>query len=195
MPGITDNLTTLRRVCHASGVALVCLCAVGFHFLVVGPLLAQRSDDAKRIEQLQKLLRTKASIAIRRASLTKQLADLRERAESIRRRVPATPDEAKFLGNLAQLADEQGLQILDYRRGRVLRSATHLQLEIGLKCTGSYASVCAFLDGVARLPRISSTKDVLIRPEDTLGMRSVDLVLDLFYGMRHDQPVQEARRG
>ena len=195
MPIVFHNLTVLQRACHAAGVAIACLSASGFYLLFTLPLLAERSADITRIEQLRRLVLTDKSVAQTHAELTEELAELRERAESIRKRVPATSDEAEFLGKLAQLADDHDVRILEYRRGQVQRAKTHTQLDVGLKCTGSYAGLCAFLDQVAQLQRISSTTEISIRSENIPAMRSVDLVFKLFYDMQHNQSDREARRG
>ncbi|MCA9249258.1 MAG: type 4a pilus biogenesis protein PilO [Planctomycetales bacterium] len=181
---LSDRSNPLKLAAHAGGVGLCAVCALSIFLVVYRPLARSQQEHEAKISRLARLSRTADNIRRQHASLTSELAELREHTNEIHQRVPEFAEEADFLARVAEIAAVENLQITEYRRGNATESATHSCLEVGLNCTGSYTSICQFLDKVAALPRISSTKSALIRPADHTDRRSCDLVLELFYGMR-----------
>ncbi len=196
MNSARSNLKRLRAACHGAGLAVVVLCLGAGYFGIGGPIASERASHLARIEQLEQLLRTSSQTKHQHAQLKSQLADLEAKAESVRRRVPETAEEAVFLGRIAEIASQVDLHIADYQRGRVVRQPTHSQIEIGLKCEGTYQSICDFLDAIEQMPRVSSTKTAAITADKRFERLPFQLVLVLYYGMQDaPQAVQEASHG
>lgn len=175
------------RGAHLVGLTLLIAIGVVYYFTVSQPILNAVGEDQVNIERLRRLQRSAVPTRREHARLTDAVLDLKRRSEAMRRRIPLQSDEAGFLNDVARLADELGIKVVEYRPGAVLHSDTHSQLDLEIKCVGRYSAICHFVDRMHHLRRITSVKRLAIQP----GVNSADyplhLTLTLYFGIRSTQ--------
>ena len=179
-----NKLRRLRWLTHATGTAFVALSAVAGYFTIYSPIANRKADDGRRLEQLNELLAEGPGIESKHAQLVETLHDLRSRAEEVRRRIPDKPDEAGFLTEIIGIAESNSLKILDYDRGSVKTQVTHSELEVSLKCAGSFASICGFVDQLEKLGRVSSVRRMTCGSKRDEDGYPFDLTIVIYFGMR-----------
>jgi Tfp pilus assembly protein PilO len=141
---------------------------------------------------IDELLVESGKVRATHASFKDSLVKTRDRTEALRQRIPDRPCETEFLEQMNQAADEEGLEIRDYRRGTVTVEDTHSFLEVRVLGAGSYPEICGFLDRLARLPRISTAEKITITSDATTEVYPVDLTLRLYFGAQK-KPAEEGK--
>ena len=196
MQSITDNpssqLKMLGWLLHGAG--LIAILGAGFaaYCLVYLPLVRKENAYVARIAVVDGLLDDGEEIQAEYSRSKDALEEIRNRAYTLRQRIPVRPCETEFLEQMNEAANTEGLEIRDYRRGEVVVKDTHSQLEIHVLCAGSYPEICGFLDRLARMPRISTVEKVTITSDSAAGDYPVDLTLRLYYGAQ--EPPEDERK-
>ena len=116
LPLEQNNRLGVRFVVHAVALALLLLGVVTYFLAIQHPLLHQHRDALARSEQLVALLSDAARVRHAHFKSEKQLAELLNNVRRVRQCTPETADDAHFLSELVQLAEVDGLQLVDYRR-------------------------------------------------------------------------------
>ena len=155
-----------------------------YYALFFRPLALARETDTLRAAHLERLIRSANSTSRKHRELSNSLIDLQRSARDVHNRIPDEPLEAAFLRDITEIAQEVALNIVDYRRGKTSESPTHSKVEIGLKCQGSYKSICEFLDRVAGLSRLSRVQQMTVYTQDGAELYLFDITLLLFYGLK-----------
>ncbi len=139
---------TARLAVHGLGFGLLALTAALFVFAVHRPLARARADHLQRSEQLAALLEGSGEVRRQNTALRQELKALNEQVQDVRARVPAYAEDGAFISQLAAAAEDEGVQLIDYRRGRAVETSAHSHIELDLKCVGTYAALCRFLNRV-----------------------------------------------
>lgn len=151
---MNDPLRKLDWALHAGGLAVVLSSVCLMQALVYRPLQSATSETLARRGEIDSLLKDADRLRAERDRLKQSLSEARQEERRLLSRVPDAPHEAVFLGQVSRLAQDVELQIRDYRPGEVRARPNYSEMEISLACEGSYDSLCRFLDGLARLPRL-----------------------------------------
>lgn len=192
----TDNTTTrlnmLGWLLHAGGLAVLGAAGFAVYCLIYVPLAKEEQGCVARMSDIDELLSKSGEIRAAHASFKDSLTKTRDRAEALRQRIPDRPCETDFLEQMNQAADEEGLEIRDYRRGTVTVEDAHSFLEVRVLGAGSYPEICGFLDRLAKLPRISTVEKVTVTSGSTAEAYPVDLTLRLYFGAQK-RPAEEGK--
>ena len=180
---ILTSRTRSSAITHVVVVVAIGGVLLLYYALFFRPLAIARETDSRRAAQLERLLRSANSVGRQHRELSNSLTDLQQGAQDVRDRIPDEPLEAVFLRDITEIAQEVGLNIVDYRRGTTSRTPTHSQVEIGLKCRGSYTSICGFLDRIAGLPRLSRVQKMTVHAKNGADLYPFDITLLLLYGL------------
>jgi Tfp pilus assembly protein PilO len=182
----TDNSTTRLNMLgwsmHAAGLLFVGAAGCALYSLAYLPLVKQEQSCVARMADIDKLLVDAEKVRTAHASFKHSLVKIQDRTEALRQRIPDRPRETDFLEQMNQAADEEGLEIRDYRRGTVTVEDSHSFLEVRVLGAGTYPQICGFLDRLAHLPRISTVEKVTITSDSTAEAYPVDLTLRLYFG-------------
>ncbi len=166
---------------HGLGIVMTCGAALLAEFVLFRPIDGRADACLRRTDELRTLLKEEARIRREHARLSRPLAEARQRAATLQRRIPDEPQEAVFLAQVSHLAGEVGLQIRDYRPGAITRQPSYCAMRIDLICEGDYAGICKFVGRLVELPRHS----VVVRMEiDSTGRGKVyaaELTLEIFF--------------
>lgn len=169
---------------HGLGVLVALAIAWLSHLLVCRPLGARTAACLEQTAELETVIRREAPIRAERARLREDLAAARQQAVLLRTRIPDKPQEADFLADVSRLAHEVGLQIQDYRPGVPVSGPSYAVLQVDLICSGSYRSICSFLDQLSKLPRYSTMARLQIDADGKSPEYSAKISVILYYGVR-----------
>ena len=88
--------------------------------------------------------------------------------------------------NLQRVAQLEQLlaNAIDLRRGVDVSAATHHELELSIRATGSFAGLCQLLWEVERLPRIASVRRLDVHATAEADAHQFDLTYVLYYGLQ-----------
>jgi len=117
---------------QACGILSLVASAIAYHYVVSGLITHQQLANADETKRLTALLESAGDVRRRHQELTEELAELEQRAEMIRQRIPDQPHEGEFLKQMTEAATARGLTIRSYNRGNVTVADTHSQLEVRL---------------------------------------------------------------
>jgi len=188
MKQFQDPIRMLPLAIHACGMVTVVLAALGYYYVVHAPLRSRADADGLRSQQLTGLLEgSKRSIHTHR-QVHDQLREVSAAVERVRSHLPMNPEEGQFLAEAGKIADAEGLQIIDYRRGAAMAHPTHSHIELGLKCIGDYDGLCRFVDQLEKNPRISSVQEFTLQVVPGHEKLPFEIRFLLYYGL-HKTPV------
>ena len=186
-----SGLRTLRVMLHVSGASgLVALLVFAWWFLI-WPIDAQRRVSAQRMSRLETTLDAADEIRDEHASLSQRLSADQDQEAALQARIPDDPAETEFLALAAELAAETGLKIQDYRPGKPVEEPSCSSLEVELICEGDYASVCGFLDGISKLPRLSRIESLHIDATKGKPEYLIKISVLLYFAARPDDSALE----
>jgi Tfp pilus assembly protein PilO len=177
----SSRLRVFDILLHAALLAPVLVGALLAHLCIFSPM-HQRAEAARaRLEQVEGLLQTAPAVRRQHAQLQQTLKELETRAEAVARRIPDSPEEAEFLQQIHQAAEESRVVIDDYRRGALVAGTRHSQLEVRLVGSGDYAGICRFFHRLGQLQRQTQPQNVLIRANPDGGRHHMELSMLLFF--------------
>lgn len=82
-------------------------------------------------------------------------------------RIPETAQESEFLAQVSRLAKDTGLTIQEFRPGGITERKTHRELDVALSALGGYRSLCEFLAGLEKLPRLCRVTSLTVNRDTT----------------------------
>ncbi len=175
----TSRLRGLVASVHAAGMlGLVLLLAAAARLAYP----AWVGDDA-----LAKLSAEERAESARQAAMRTELAELDRRADrltneidTVRKRIAEQSGEEHFLGRLSELAEREQLKIREHSITSPRPFAGRWQMQLTVCGSGRYESICRFLDGIPRLPRLCRV-DRLVVTTAPDGMYPVELTLAIFF--------------
>jgi Tfp pilus assembly protein PilO len=182
---INITLRCSRTVIHAGGAGLLLVVLLTYYYAVHRPLVTSADDDADRSRQLTKLLAASRSVFEENRAANNELSNLTTRINGIRGRIPATALESDYHAALALVAQQEGVQIIENKRGQATTHVDCSELSIQLKCIGDYASICRFVDRIQKLPRIATVSKFTLQTVEGHAQYPVEIGLALYYGLRN----------
>jgi Tfp pilus assembly protein PilO len=178
------SLGSLGTWLHATGglctLALVLLAWLCFF----RPLDVAARTARDRAARLQKVIADSRQIRNEHGRLKAQLASAQDSATRLRDSVPDQPQEAEFLAQITQLADEAELEIHDYRPKEKRDRKLYFVLTVDLIAAGPYASVGRFLARLPDLPRHCAVEQLHISSDSQAPECEARMTLRLYYGAR-----------
>lgn len=188
---IQRRLRTLRVMIHISGASgLVAMLVVAWWSLI-RPIDTQRRVSSQRMAQLETTLAAADEIRIEHASLSERLAADQDQEAALQTRIPDDPSEAEFLALASELAAETGLRIKDYRPGQPVHELSCSSLDVELICEGGYAGLRGFLDGMAKLPRLSRIECLHVDAAKGKTDYLIEISVLLYFAARSDDSSPE----
>lgn len=187
--GVPDEAVRRLDAClHAVGAA----CALAIFLLAwlcfFRPIDAQARAARDETTRLQEVIADSQQIRNDHAELSEKLDAARREATQLAANIPDDPQEAEFLAQLTQLANETGIEIQDYRPGQTRRYESFCVLTVDLVCVGQYPGTCRFLDELPELARRCAVEDLRITPAKTADQYETRMTLRLYYGVGVARP-------
>jgi Tfp pilus assembly protein PilO len=180
---LNKRLKILGLGLHAAGLAIaLAVAATGYVCLLrpVSDRIEQCEDSAARLEAR---LRNADARRAEQQELARRKAALAQEAEVLVHRVPDEALEAEFLSQVSAAAGQAGLKVLDYRPAAAGARENCWQMEIRISCSGSYRSLCGFLDRLSAFDRLSRMTDAEISAAGPEGC-AIQMTMVIFFHLK-----------
>jgi Tfp pilus assembly protein PilO len=184
------------RLLHYAGLLVTVLCASLGYSLLHSPTAHAIAETLVRIEEVLLSVQNAPLIRQQYHTVSETLSDVSGRIADVQRRVPRDAEVAAFLKELTQIAVTEQLAIKDFQPGKPSRKDGYAEMHVTLKGTGSFASVCGFLDRLNKLTRLSKVKDLTLSAGEDSPDYPMTATLVIYFALEGDaSSAQEARRG
>ncbi|ACA84638.1 type IV pilus inner membrane component PilO [Shewanella woodyi] len=151
--------------------AILSICIfVASYFLFVSDAVAQLDKEQRTELQLREDFKSKYQLAANLKLYREQLAVMESQFAELLKMLPSKNEMPGLLDDLTFVATDSGLKIdsLDWRE--VIQRDFYIEFPISMSVTGEYHELGQLVSGVARLPRIVSLHDFVIKKSDTGGL-------------------------
>ena len=188
------SLAWLSTALHVGGIA----CALGI--IVVGwqvrlHLRAHVAAAIAMTEQAETTLTTEQQVRTNLTRLESELAVCQSAVKRSTEKLVEGAQESRFMAHLGQLAEDSGIEIRNFRPGRMVHRGKLSELELQLSCEGTYVGLCAFLEAQEELPRFCHVASLAVtgQPGDADALH-FDLTLQLLFKGNAPTPPAPAER-
>jgi Tfp pilus assembly protein PilO len=192
---VHDNATRrFGRLVHCAGALLTLGSAIAGYLLFYAPKMQATEATNRTIAALELSLQRAPAIQREHAQLSSRLRAMEERVEAIHHRVPREARDSEFLSSLTTLAVEVGLDITDLTPSSPVQKSGYSQMDIVLTGRSTYESLCRFVDGIGRFPRLAKILGLDVRHDPTgEGVYPVTVKVAIFFNA-HGPRTEEERR-
>lgn len=157
---------SIRSMLHLAGATLLAA-LLGVYFLGVYDQFLDQSDESEsRVQLLTKELRDSNRIRTDHYRLQQDFESLEANVTEIRTRLERPLEQEQLSQALEQAAADASLQSCKTSIGKRHDASDHRRLELELECSGSYASICRFVDSLGRLPWLTDITQLSIEAKD-----------------------------
>jgi Tfp pilus assembly protein PilO len=163
-----QSLNWLRRGAHGAGAALALVIVVA-GWLHAAWFSAQTAKAHEQIETAASCIAQQAEIQKRWTEASTELQAVTHEANRLGGMLSDGPEESPLIAALAQLSKESNLDIHSFRPGRKTEHEAVGGLELRLTCSGTYTSLCAFLEKLSGLPRLCRIDQLDVSLADESG--------------------------
>lgn len=181
---LPQDRRVLRLAVALGAGALWAAMLLGFLALVQKPLYQRQAWQRQRIEELETSLQDLAHVYTAHEQLTQTMEQLQSQIATIRRRVPADALEATFLSVATAIAEEEQLDIDNFRRIAITNFDEYSEAKVEISGAGHYAGICRFLDRVNSLERLSTVRQMSVETSRDNRAYPFDVVFALQFGMK-----------
>ncbi len=166
---------------------MVALTIGAFYALVYQPLLSKQAGHVSRSEQLDLLLVKTGTEGAEYRRLRNQLSEMKASITKLHRHLSDHPSESTVIEELNGIAEDVGLEVLDYQIGLTEEQLSYSQTEIEFRCHGSYASICRFLQQAEQLTETTKLSKFELTSEVNSRGYPIQLTFILYSeGQSHD---------
>jgi Tfp pilus assembly protein PilO len=164
--------------------AVIAILIVSAGFLIARNLQAEASTLQMANNAGIELFEKADILQSTRDELENTVQALRSDVESLRQRLPDSPDETLFLRQISELAAQSAVMINDYRPGAETKLEKHSEKEITFSCAGTYQGICHLLANLEKLPRVAHVYNLTVSaPNEANGNCGVEIRIRLVYGV------------
>ncbi len=176
---------------HGLGLSIALAGVILGRWALLDPIDRKAAQCAERVHYLQARLSEEDHVRAEHQRLKAEVDRARRETAALKERIPDDPCEAEFLAELARLAGDVGLQIRDYQPGAPKARPSYSTLTVDLSGSGTYRSICALLDGLARLPRHCTVRRIEVNSDKRTATCDLELSVELYFDVRGNTAGQE----
>lgn len=173
--------TIFNRCADGLGIASIALTGTLAWMLLIRPIDAAIGNNQIAQEKALEDFERHDEIAAEAARLRIERTDFEARLKTLLDGIPESVQDSQFLGQVATLARESELLLEQFRPGNVEEAGEYQQLEIELTASGTHTSICRFLDGLQRLPRMCRVPELHIDASKDTEVFPVSLKVLIFF--------------
>lgn len=194
---LDESTRRIGRLLHYTGVLATVVGMTASYSLFHAPLIRQTERVAASIQELSLSVQNTKAIREQHQAVSQRLATAKERIATVRERVPEGMDAAGFLDEVSRIAAEANLAIKEYSNATPAASRGYAQVEVNLTGRGSYSSICAFIDRLSKLQRLSKVQDLTLSASGSTTEYPISATLIIYFGLHgtDDTSAQEVKRG
>jgi Tfp pilus assembly protein PilO len=191
-PGL-HLLTTHPASIHLLGGGVLAAVAAAVYMGFFGPSLRDSADRQERMAELHSLMANNEQIAAEHQVLQRRLGELQKRAATVRKRLPLRSPAQDFIERATQLASAHDVKMEMCTASAPATGATHSQVEVACRLSGSYAGICRYLAAIDHLSQVSKVSHLEISSVQESDAYPAQVVFQLYYRTElHDT---EMKRG
>lgn len=200
MPVIDDETRRFGRLLHYGGMLATVLCVTAGYSLVHMPTIDSIATTTSRIEELKISIQNSPVMRAQHKQVSEKLHEVTTRIADVQARVPRDADAGEFLKQVTKIAAAEQLTIRDFTPEKPEKRDGYAEMRVTLRGSGSYASVCNFVDRLSKLKRLSKVKDLSLSVEGDASEYPMTATLVIYFGLRGKdaapaKSAQEVRRG
>jgi Tfp pilus assembly protein PilO len=197
MSVIDEETRRFGRLLHYAGVLATVVCATAGYSFLHAPAVDSIAETSARIDEVVQSVQNSPVIREQHRIVSAKLREVTTRIANVQARVPQGADDGEFLKQVTQLAQNEKLAINDFHHEKAEVKNGYAEMQVSVHGVGSFNSICAFLDGLNKLARLSKIKDFTLSAEDTATEYPMSATLVIYFALSGDdaQPVKEARNG
>jgi Tfp pilus assembly protein PilO len=181
------------RMLHYAGVLATVVCAAAGYSLVHAPTLDAITDSSMQIQELNLLVQNTPIMREQHQKVSDKLNEVTHRISEVQRRVPRDADAGGFLKQVTQIATEEGFGIQDFTPEKPVSRDGYAEMQVTLKGSGSYSSICTFLDRLSKLKRLSKVKSLSLQTDGIEDEYPLTATLVIYFAL-HSKNVESAAR-
>jgi len=196
--GVIDEETRrFGRMLHYAGVLLTVLCLWAGYVYLHAPTVDSITATSARIDELMQSVQNAKVIREQHHIVSAKLHDVTTQIAELQKRVPQNDDSGEFLSQLSKLAKDQQLSLKDFAPEKPEIHVGYAEMHVTLKGSGSFRSICLFVDQLSKLPRLSKIKDLTLSADEGSTEYPLSATLVIYFGLRGNQAEssQEGRNG
>jgi Tfp pilus assembly protein PilO len=185
------------RLLHYAGLLItVVTTAVGYSYLHV-PAVREIAETSARIDDLLLSVQNARAMREQHRIESEKLNNVTQRIANLQRRVPREANHGEFLTEVSKLASSGLLSIKDFQPGKPEAKAGYSEMQVTLRGQGTFGGICAFLDRLTKLTRLSKLKDLTVSATDDGSQYPMTATLVIYFGLRGKDATtaQEGRSG
>lgn len=137
---------------------------VGYVYLLMMPLWAEKGKLEGDLEKLRNDLALKKNIAANRPKLEQEIKALEKQLEVALVKLPEEKEIPKLLTQVNTLGQQSGLEFQLFRPAAPVKKGFYAEVPIDIRVQGEYHTLGGFLDRVSKLERIVNVADLRISP-------------------------------
>ena len=162
--------------------AFVCLLFGGIqYFASMARTAAVRAELNSTLNHRQSLVGQSEALMKRLELLESEESRLREELQSLREKIPHKADDHAFLESLADLAEQAGLEILEFQPGRAESDQQFENVPVRISAICNWSQLCQFLYRVKGTSRLCSVDEVRVSvPDAGLEQLQLNLTIRIF---------------
>jgi len=177
MKGLDPNNPGLWPIPFQLGLCVIVLIALlyaGWHFDLRNQREQLAAEIAKEVE-LKEVFERKQRRAANLNALKEQMIEMKQSFGDMLRQLPNRTEIAGLIVDVSQTGLSAGLEFELFQPGQEQPSEFYAQLPINIKVNGNYHQFGEFVSGLAQLPRIVTTHNIVIEnnPAGSLTMSAV----------------------
>ncbi|MEX2352950.1 MAG: type 4a pilus biogenesis protein PilO [Gammaproteobacteria bacterium] len=156
-------------------ILMIVLLYAGWHF----DLSKQREQLASEIDrevELKGVFERKQRRAANLNALKEQMLEMQQSFGDMLRQLPNQTEVAGLIVDVSQTGLAAGLEFDLFQPGQEQPSEFYAQLPINIRVNGTYHQFGEFVSGLAQLPRIVTTHNIVIEPAGNEGRLNMSAV-------------------
>ncbi|MFO0790602.1 MAG: type 4a pilus biogenesis protein PilO [Pirellulales bacterium] len=196
--GVIDEETRrFGRMLHYAGVLATVLSVWAGYKYIHAPTVESINATSAQIDELMLSVQNATIIREQHRIVSAKLHEVTTQIANLQQRVPTNDDSGEFLNQLSQLAHDEQVSITAFNPEKPEPRAGYTEMYVTLKGTGSFRSICMFVDKLSKLPRLSKVKDFTLSADEGSTEYPLSATLVIYFGLRGNQAEssQEGRNG
>ena len=178
-----ENLRWLGWLLHLGGAATIGLLLLVVVLALFAPIGRELERCQTDLAEIDALLAESPNVRREHRQVRDELVRLRAQKSLLRQRITDGPREDEFLRQVSTAAEAARLQLREYRPGGAQRQGEYGLMTIHLDGEGTHASICQFLDELARLPRLSKVQRVQVSSSNQSVTYPLSLAVEIFFAV------------
>ncbi len=149
-------------------------------FLYLSGLQEERQGGVKQEEQLKGEYKKKIAQAVNLDALRQQKEEVTQSVNSLEKKLPSKAEMDALLSDINQAGVGRGLQFELFKPGQVVVKDYYAELPINIRITGHYHDLAAFTSDIAKLPRIVTLNEIVLKMNDKSSGLTMESVAKTF---------------